>query len=318
MLLIDISKALNGKLIGNLNKNITHICSLNKPNVDGICFAHKAELLTKEIINSVGAILYPDNVIFPFAEGNTNLILVPDVHKSFADLSYLFKENSIETYKLSPLIGKNSKYGENCFFGSNVLIEKNVSIGNNVIIKHNVVIHAGTIIGNDVEIGAGTIIGSEGFGNHRNSDFSWSHINHFGNVIIEDNVRVGANCTIDKGTINSTQIKKGSIIDNQVHIAHNVVIGEYSAIAAKVGIAGSTEIGKRNMIGGMVGIVDHIKTVDDVIISATSTVTRDIKKPGTYTGIMPISYHSTWKRIALWITKLDKIAKYLNLKRLKL
>jgi len=108
------------------------------------------------------------------------------------------------------------------------------------------------------------------------------------------------------------------IIDNLVHIAHNVIIGENTAIAAKVGIAGSCVIGKRNMIGGMVGIVDHINTADDVIISATSTVNKDIKEPGTYTGIMPISKHSTWKRIALWILKLDKIAKFLNLKKFKL
>jgi len=135
---------------------------------------------------------------------------------------------------------------------------------------------------------------------------------------LKNDIDIGANCCIDRATLDSTVINSGVIIDNLVHIAHNVVIGEKTAIAAKVGIAGSCIIGKRNMIGGMVGIVDHIKTADDVIISATSTVNKDIKEPGIYTGIMPLVKHYRWKRIALWITKLDKIAKFLNLKRSKL
>jgi len=183
-------------------------------------------------------------------------------------------------------------------------------------IGHNVVICKNTSIGNNVTIDSGTVIGSEGFGNVMNSSFNWQHIYHLGSVIIGHNVMIGANCCIDKGTIDNTVIEDGVIIDNSVHIAHNVRIGEKTAIAAKVGIAGSCNIGKRNMIGGMVGIVDHIKTVDDVIISATSTVNKDIKEPGTYTGIMPIVKHLKWKRIALWITKLDKIAIFLNLKKI--
>jgi len=127
---------------------------------------------------------------------------------------------------------------------------------------------------------------------------------------------IGSNCTIDRGTLSDTIIENGVVMDNQIHLAHNVLIGENSAIAAKVGIAGSCNIGKRNMIGGMVGIVDHINTTDDVIISATSTVNKDIIEPGVYTGIMPISKHVTWKRIALWITKLDKIAKFLKIKKI--
>jgi UDP-3-O-[3-hydroxymyristoyl] glucosamine N-acyltransferase len=105
------------------------------------------------------------------------------------------------------------------------------------------------------------------------------------------------------------------IIDNLVHIAHNVIIGENTAIAAKVGIAGSCSIGKRNMIGGMTGIIDHITTADDVVISATSSVTTNINEPGHYTGIMPISKHAKWKRMAFWLTKLDKILKKFSINK---
>jgi len=139
---------------------------------------------------------------------------------------------------------------------------------------------------------------------------------HLGSVIIDDNCSIGANCCIDRGTIDNTVIKKYVVIDNHVHIAHNVFIGEKTAIAANTGIAGSCVIGKRNMIGGMVGMVDHIRTVDDVVISATSTVHKNLTKPGVYTGIMPISLHTSWKRIAFWISKLDKIAKILNIKKI--
>jgi len=139
---------------------------------------------------------------------------------------------------------------------------------------------------------------------------------YFGsNVVIGDNVSIGANNTIDRGTLVDTILEDGVITDNQVHIAHNVCIGSNTAIAAKTGIAGSCRIGKRNMIGGMVGIVDHITTVDDVVITAKSTVYRNIKKPGTYSGIMPILEHVYWKRISTLITKLDKIAKIAKIKK---
>ena len=119
---------------------------------------------------------------------------------------------------------------------------------------------------------------------------------------------------IDRGTIKDTEIHNGVKIDNLVHIAHNVIIGENTAIAAKTGIAGTTIIGKRCMIGGMVGIVGHLKITDDVVINATSTVNRSINKPGVYTGFVPLMYHSEWKKVGMWITKLDKIATLLKIK----
>jgi len=245
-----------------------------------------------------------------------NFLISKDIKISFALLTNLFKEK-ISTPKhqvFHPnsnklLVGNNISFGVNFKYGLNCIVEDNVTIGDNVTIENNVIIHHGTTIGNNVTIRSGTIIGSEGFGNVQLNDKSWCHIAHLGNVVLNNNIDIGANCCIDRATIDSTIIQSGVIIDNLVHIAHNVVIGENTAIAAKAGIAGSCNIGKRNMIGGMVGIMDHINTVDDVIISATSTVYKDIKEPGIYTGILPISKHAIWKRIALWITKLDKIAR---------
>ena len=252
-----------------------------------------------------------------------------DLKNTFIDICNIFYtrptallkvNNSSDFYNLTVpeyfFCGKNVKIGKNCCFGINVSIADNVTIGNNVVLGNNVVINSACIIGNNVFIDSGSVIGSEGFGNHRKNDFSWRHIPHLGSVVIYDHVSIGANSCIDKGTIDNTVIHKGVIIDNLVHIAHNVEIGEYTALAAKVGIAGSCKIGKRNLIGGMVGIIDHIQTADDVTISATSTVYQNIEEPGIYTGIMPIFNHPLWKRIAYWITKLDKIAKLLKIKKI--
>ena len=133
-------------------------------------------------------------------------------------------------------------------------------------------------------------------------------------MIIGNYVSIGANTTIDRGTIGNTEIHNGVKIDNLVHIAHNVIIGSNTAIAAKTGIAGTTIIGKRCMIGGMVGIVGHLTITDDVIVNATSTVNRSIKKSGTYTGFVPLMPHSEWKKMGLWLTKLDKIISLLKIK----
>ena len=182
------------------------------------------------------------------------------------------------------------------------------------MIESNVTIQQGSIIGNNCIISSGVVIGSEGFGNARDIDNKWRTIAHLGNVCIGNNVSIGANTTIDRGSISNTEIHDGVKIDNLIHIAHNVIIGENTAIAAKTGIAGSTIIGKRCMIGGAVGIVGHLKITDDVVINATSTVNRNISKSGIYTGFMPIMLHSEWKKVGMWLSKLDKIANFMKIK----
>jgi len=315
-----IASQLNLKVIGDKNAKIYSVSSHDNPKPESVVLITKKKFLTKTLVDSNAVIMtYPE-----FQElllGN-NLILSSNPQLSFAKLTKLLNNNQRLDYTYfnssnsSYVHGRNLNLGKNTQVGFNVVFEENVSIGEDCVIGHNVVIHKNVSIGNNVFIDSGTIIGSEGFGNVLSEDFEWSHVFHVGKVIIGNNVMIGANCSIDRGTIDDTVIEDGAIIDNQVHIAHNVLIGEDTAIAANVGIAGSCKIGKRNMIGGMVGIADHISTADDVIVSATSTVSKDLKESGVFTGIMPISKHSNWKRIALWITKLEKIAKFLNLKKI--
>jgi len=326
--LSEIAEKIDALILGNHNLEINSISSsvYNNPNTDcrysSIVFINKYDLNEESI--SVNKVILLDKSIYEKFKNpeKFNFLIAKNPKLAFALLTNLFKvkitipKNQIfpnNTNKL--LIGENITFGLNFKYGSNCLIEDNVTIGDNVSIENNVIIHHGTIIGNNVIIRSGSIIGSEGFGNVLTSDKSWCHIAHLGNVILKNDIDIGANCCIDRATLDSTVINSGVIIDNFVHIAHNVIIGENTAIAAKVGIAGSCSIGKRNMIGGMTGIIDHITTADDVVISATSSVTTNINEPGHYTGIMPISKHAKWKRIAFWLTKLDKILKKFSINK---
>jgi UDP-3-O-[3-hydroxymyristoyl] glucosamine N-acyltransferase len=175
--------------------------------------------------------------------------------------------------------------GENVKVFSNTVIGENVKIGNNVTLHPGVVIYADCVIGNNVTIHSGAIIGSDGFGFAPKEDGSFQKVPQLGNVVIEDDVEIGANTAIDRATIGSTIIRKGVKLDNLIQIAHNAEIGNNTVIAAQSGISGSTKIGKYAMIGGQVGFAGHISVADGVKIAAQSGVTKSIKTPNmTLTG----------------------------------
>ena len=182
-------------------------------------------------------------------------------------------KNTVE-YGKNVLVGKNVSIGSNCSIGHNSVIEKNVSIGNNCSIGSNVIIK-NTLIKNNVHILDGCIIGKKGFGffPSKNNNFRYPQV---GIVIIEDNVEVGSNSTIDRGSLSNTIIGKNTFLDNQIHIAHNVKIGEDCIIAAQTGFAGSTSIGNNVIIGGQSGISGHLKIGNNVQIGGGSGVIRNI------------------------------------------
>ena len=197
-----------------------------------------------------------------------------DIHDD--SVSYLKKTTRYKDLKLGKnvLIGKNVKIGKNCYIGHNSIIESNVQIGNNCIIGCNVIIKK-TIIGDNVNILDGSIIGKKGFG-----FFPGKRVNkrypHIGMVIIGNNVEIGCNNTIDRGSLSNTKIGDNTFLDNQVHIAHNVKIGKNCVIAGQVGFAGSASLGNNVMIGGQTGISGHIKIGDNVQIGGGSGVIKNI------------------------------------------
>jgi UDP-3-O-[3-hydroxymyristoyl] glucosamine N-acyltransferase len=321
----EIAQLVGGSIEGDSSVLIQGIGALDSANSNQISYAVNEKYKDSLIKSNAGAFII-NKSLKKFC--HKDIVLVENVYLAYSILSHKFKfTQNIENFQYghqlsypnskiaaSSLIGKNVKIGKGSTIGANCVIEDNVSIGSNSKIEQNVSIQSGSQIGSNCVISPGAVIGSEGFGNARDADKKWSPIAHLGNVLIGDNVSVGANTTIDRGTISHTEIHDGVKIDNLIHIAHNVIIGEDTAIAAKTGIAGTTIIGKRCMIGGAVGIVGHLKITDDVVINATSTVNRDIIKPGVYTGFVPLMLHSEWKKVGIWLKKLDKIATFMKIK----
>ena len=234
-----------------------------------------------------------------------HLLRVEDSYNSFVKILEEFSQSLIpckEGISEKSSVANNCSLGENifldnfvsignnCYIGNNVKIFSNTSIADNVKISDNTIIYSGVTIYSDCEIGknniihSNTVIGSDGFGQARQTDGSFKKIPQIGNVVTEEDVEIGSNCSIDRATIGETRICKGVKLDNQIQVAHNVIIGENTVIAAQTGIAGSTKIGKRCMIGGQAGIVGHIEICDDVIIGASVGVSKSITKPGVYLG----------------------------------
>lgn len=187
-------------------------------------------------------------------------------------------------------IGKNVVISAGCLIGDNTkifhntTIGENVSIGSNCLIHSNVSIREDCVLGNCVIIHSGTVVGSDGFGYSTNEKGEYIKIPQIGNVIIEDDVELGSNVSIDRAAIGSTIIRRGCKIDNLVQVAHNVVVGEDTVISAQTGISGSTKVGNHCILAGQAGLVGHIELGDNVVITAQSGVSKSILKPGYYSG----------------------------------
>lgn len=261
----------------------------------------------------------------------TTLIRVEDAYKAFSKLLEYYNmvkmnKTGIEqpvfisesaTYGKDHYIGAFAYIGDNVTIGDNVKLYPNVYIGDNVTIGNNVIVFAGakiyseTVIGNGCVINGGVILGADGFGFTPNEKGIYSKVPQTGNVILEDNVDVGAATTIDRATLGSTIIRKGVKLDNQIQIAHNVEIGENTVIAAQTGIAGSTKIGKNCMIGGQVGIVGHITIGDNVKIQAQSGIGRNIKDNAVLQGSPAFNY-GDWNKSYVHFKNLPNIIKRFN------
>ncbi|MFZ1519872.1 MAG: UDP-3-O-(3-hydroxymyristoyl)glucosamine N-acyltransferase [Ignavibacteriaceae bacterium] len=187
-------------------------------------------------------------------------------------------------------IGKNVVISEGCKVGDNTKIfhnttfGENVTVGNNCLVHSNVSVREESKVGDNVIIHSGTVIGSDGFGYSPNEKGEYIKIPQIGNVIIEDDVEIGSNVSIDRAAIGSTIIKRGCKIDNLVQIAHNVSIGEHTVISAQTGVSGSTKIGSHCILAGQAGLVGHIELGDNVVITAQAGVSKSILKPGYYSG----------------------------------
>ena len=177
-------------------------------------------------------------------------------------------------------VGRHTVVGDNTVIHEHVYIGENCTIGSNCIFYPGVRIYPGMVIGNNVILHSGVVIGADGFGNAQRPDGSWEKIEHLGNVVIGNDVEIGANTTVDRAQMESTIIGNGVRIDNLCQIAHNVIIGDHTAMAAQCGIAGSTQIGKYCILAGQVGVTGHVKIADHTTICAQGGVIGNIRQEG--------------------------------------
>lgn len=237
----------------------------------------------------------------------------PSIHQ-YADISTTAKLALSAEISAFVTIGERAKIGERVIIHPGCHIADDVEIGDDSILYPRVTVYAHCLLGKRVIVQAGASIGSDGFGNVKESG-EWLSIPQLGRVVIEDDVHIGANTTIDRGTLDDTIIRQGARLDNQIQIAHNVVIGCHTAIAACVGIAGGTKIGAHCMVGGAVSINGHIDIVDNVVILGATSIIGSIRKPGVYGGPYPMQTHKEWLQNAAQIRRLKNL--YNRIKKLE-
>ena len=233
------------------------------------------------------------------------------VTQQFATLQRV--ETSADESRIHPsvVIGNNCQIHETVKIHAGCVIGHHVTIGEGCVLWPNVTIYDGTELGVRVMVHSGAVLGSDGFG-FANDKGRWVKIMQLGKLVVEDDVDIGANTTIDRGALDDTVIETGVKIDNQVQIGHNVRIGAHSIIAGCVGIAGSTTIGRYCMIGGATGIAGHLQIVDKVNLTGMSMVTGSILQPGTYSSGTGLDINTNWRRNAASFRRLDKLNKKVN------
>ncbi len=206
-------------------------------------------------------------------------------------------------------IGPSVTIGDNCKLYPNTYIADNVTLGNNVTLFPGVTVYFDCVLGNNVTIHSGTIIGADGFGFAPNTDGSYTKISQIGNVVIEDNVEIGSNTTVDRATMGSTIIRKGVKLDNLIQIAHNVEIGANTVIAAQTGVSGSTKIGEQVILGGQVGVVGHITIANGTQVQAQSGISRVIGEDGRKWMGSPATKYNEHMRSQVVFQRLPELEK---------
>ena len=322
----EIARFINGKLFGPPDMVITGV---NSPELAGekeICIIYDEKFVDVIKNRNVGAVIIREGL-----KVDKPHIVVSDPRAIMPVILNLFaKKKELRGIDKSAIVGDNCTIPESCFIGPYVVIGDRVKLGERVIIMagskigdeviigddsfigYNVIIDDGSIIGKRVKIQHGAVIGKEGFGFYRGQE-GYIRIPHLGNVVIEDDVEIGANSVVDRATLGSTIIKKGTKIDSLVLVGHNVKVGEDTAIAGQSGVAGSSEVGNRCMIGGQVGIADHLKVGDNTIIFAKTGVIGDIPSNSVVSGI-PARPHREWLKAQAILLKLPKIIRQLGIK----
>lgn len=316
----QIALLINGKVEGNPELTVSGFGKIEEAKKGNLAFLANPKYEDFLYTTQASVIIISDKLeLKQNVEGC--LIRVQDPYSAFASLLHYYQQYKTQQLKgieqpcyisetatlgTDVYIGAFTYIGNKAIIGNNVKIFPGVFIGNDAKIDDNTILHPGVkiyhdcFVGKHVTIHAGTVIGGDGFGFAPQPDGTFKKVPQIGNVIIEDNVEIGSNATIDRATIGSTIIKAGAKLDNLIQIAHNVEVGTNTVIAAQAGVSGSTKIGNNVMIGGQAGVVGHIQIADGARINAQSGVSKSIKVPkATVTGSPAFDYTSALRSQAL-------------------
>ncbi len=330
----QIALIINGKIEGNPDVSVTSFGKIEEAEAGQLSFLANPKYEDFLYKTRASVIILNDNYELKQPVTAT-LIRVPDAYTAFATLLSKYQEiiqQQLHGIQQPSYIADTASYGQHVFIGAfayigekvsigdhskvypNVYLGDNVSIGNNCVIHPGVKIYHDCKVGHNVTIHAGTVIGSDGFGFAPQADGSFKKVPQIGNVVIEDEVEIGANATIDRATIGSTLIKRGAKLDNLIQIAHNVEVGNSTVIAAQAGVSGSTKIGNGVMIGGQAGIVGHIQLGDGAKVNAQSGVSKSIDAGKAVTGSPAYDYTSALRSQAVTrrLPELEKRVKELE------
>ena len=326
----QIADILEGDIIGNPNEEVSKLSKIEEGEKGSLTFLSNPKYNSYLYTTNASVAIVNKSLVLE-KEVKTTLIKVDDAYKSFSKLLEFYNEvkNNKSGREQPNFIAVSAEIGENEYIGAFVYIGENVKIGNNVkiypntnigdnsIIGDNTVIFSGvkiyadTKIGENCKVHSGAVIGADGFGFAPNENGEFKAIPQIGNVIIEDNVDIGAACTIDRATLGATIIRKGVKLDNQIQIAHNVEIGENTVIASQTGVAGSTKIGQNCMIGGQVGIAGHLKIGDNVKILGQTGVTKNLRDNQMVHGTPAINARD-FNKSYVYFKNLPKVVSKIN------
>jgi UDP-3-O-[3-hydroxymyristoyl] glucosamine N-acyltransferase len=323
MTLSEIAQAIGGEIQGDGNTIVSQMGSLASAQAHQLSFLSNAKFAKDLDLTKAGGVILRAQDANQFSG---NAIIVNDPYVGFARAAQLLDNTPVQEKAIAPsavvhpsaklgdnvsiaagavisanaIVSDNVTVGPNCFIGEQAVLGANVNLRANVTIYHRVE------LGERVSVHSGTVIGCDGFG-YANEKGNWIKIPQTGTVIIASDTEIGANCAVDRGAIGNTIIGKNCIIDNLVHIAHNVEIGDHSCICGATGIAGSAKIGKYVVIAGQCAINGHINIADKVQITGQSMVTKSINQAGVYSSGMPAAANRDWQRNTVQLRQIGKL-----------
>ena len=323
MTIAKIAQHIGGKVQGEGTQKVTEMANLLTAKSHQLSFLSNSKYIKDLATTQAGAVILREQDAQTFSG---NAIIVSDPYVGFAKAAQLLDNTPVQksgiaaTAVIDPsahighnvsvgegaVIAANAHIGDNSVVGANCFIGEQAILGNGVKLRANVTIYHRVELRDNVSIHSGTVIGCDGFG-YANDKGTWIKIPQTGTVIVGEGTEIGANSTVDRGALDNTIIGANCIIDNIVHIAHNVEIGDHTCICANTGIAGSTTIGKYVVIAGQSGINGHITIADKVQITAMSMVTKSIKEAGVYSSGIPAAPNKEWQRNTVQLRQIGKL-----------